>query len=848
MLVMVIFAGHAYSAQVVLTWPKLSDPITGYKIYYGPTSGNYTQSIDVGNVTTYTIDNLASGSTYYIAATDHDAANNESGFSNELIAMIPAVQQYTLAVSKAGTGAGTVTGAGINCGAVCSGSYAAGTDVILTATAATGSVFSGWSGGGGTGTYETIVNAATAVTATFTKVYYITATSDINGAIIPSGNPPVSQATDGSTIIKIVTVSPGANQSFTITPNAGYHLADLKADGTSLGAAGTYTFSNVAADHTLNATFAINNINYSITASAGTGGSISPSGATTVNAGANQTFTITPSSGYQIAGVSVDGVSVGAVSTYTFSNVTAGHTIAATFAVKTNYTISASSGAGGSISPSGATTVNAGANQTFTITPSSGYQIAGVSVDGVSVGAVSTYTFSNVTAGHTISASFAASLTSYTISAVSSRGGSISPRGSTTAKSGGSQTYTFSPNSGYHIADVKVDGASVGAVSTYTFTNVTAGHTIAANFTNKTYTISASSGTGGSISPSGATTVYAGASQTFTITPSTGYHIAGVTVDGVSAGAISTYTFSNITAGHSIAATFAVNTNTYTISASSGTGGSISPSGATTVNSGASQTFTITPSTGYQIAGVKVDGVSVGAVSTYTFSNVTSGHTIAATFAAKTYTISASSGTGGSISPAGTSTVNSGASLTYTITPASGYQIAGVTVDGVSTGVISSYTFSNVTANHTIQVSFALSSLSSNIASLSSVTASSEDASTGQLAIKAVDGVISGYPNDYTAEWATNGQLAGAWINLGWTKSYVVDKIVLFDRPNLSDNVLSGTLTFSDGTSIVVGQLANDGTGNTISFAAKTITWVKFTINGAVGSNIGLSEFQVFGH
>jgi len=72
--------------------------------------------------------------------------------------------------------------------------------------------------------------------------------------------------------------------------------------------------------------------------------------------------------------------------------------------------------------------------------------------------------------------------------------------------------------------------------------------------------------------------------------------------------------------------------STYTISATAGTGGKITPSNSVSVNYGASQTFTITPSTGYRIADVKVDGVSVGAVSTYTFSNVTANHTIKATF------------------------------------------------------------------------------------------------------------------------------------------------------------------------------------------------------------------------
>ncbi|NLV51606.1 MAG: hypothetical protein GXY20_13055 [Clostridiales bacterium] len=74
-------------------------------------------------------------------------------------------------------------------------------------------------------------------------------------------------------------------------------------------------------------------------------------------------------------------------------------------------------------------------------------------------------------------------------------------------------------------------------------------------------------------------------------------------------------------------------TQTYTISASAGTGGSISPPGSQSVAKGGSKVFAITPDSGYRLADVKVDGASVGAVSSYTFSNITSAHTISAEFA-----------------------------------------------------------------------------------------------------------------------------------------------------------------------------------------------------------------------
>src|SRR6185503_4075669 len=126
-------------------------------------------------------------------------------------------------------------------------------------------------------------------------------------------------------------------------------------------------------------------VTFTITASAGANGVISPSGAVVVNQGANQAFTITPNACYHVADVLVDGVSQGAITNFTFNNVQANHTISASFAINT-FTITATAGANGSISPSGAVVVNCGANQTFTITPDACYAIADVIVDGSSVG------------------------------------------------------------------------------------------------------------------------------------------------------------------------------------------------------------------------------------------------------------------------------------------------------------------------------------------------------------------------------------------------------------------------------------------------------------------------------
>ncbi|MEK7952958.1 InlB B-repeat-containing protein [Luteolibacter soli] len=218
--------------------------------------------------------------------------------------------------------------------------------------------------------------------------------------------------------------------------------------------------------------------------------------------------------------------------------------------------------------------------------------------------------------------------------------------------------------------------------------------------------ITASAGANGSITPTGAVEVPGGDDKSFTITANSGYHVADVLVDGASVGAVTNYTFSAVEVNHTISASFAVNTSTHTITASAGAHGSISPSGSVTVNHGVNSPFTITPEAGYHVADVLVDGASVGAVTNYTFTNVVANHTVNVSFALNSYSITASAGAHGSISPAGTSSVSHGSSLQYTFTPDPGYQVAEVFVDNVPVSSLDAYSFDEVTANHTISATF----------------------------------------------------------------------------------------------------------------------------------------------
>ena len=302
---------------------------------------------------------------------------------------------------------------------------------------------------------------------------------------------------------------------------------------------------------------------YTITASvSGGNGTVDPL-TQPINAGANATITITPDTDYHVASITDNGIEVVIADPYVISNVSADHTVVVVFSNATTFTITASAGVNGSVTPSGVVTVNSGASQSFTIAANAGYHVADVLVDAVSVGAVESYDFTDVTANHTISATFAADTTpTYTITASAGVNGSVTPSGVVTVNSGASQSFTIAADAGYHVADVLVDGVTVGAVGSYDFTDVTANHTISATFADdatEPYTITASAGANGSVMPLGIVAVNPGASQSFTIAANAGYHVADVLVDAVSVGAVESYDFTDVMANHTIMASFAIN-------------------------------------------------------------------------------------------------------------------------------------------------------------------------------------------------------------------------------------------------------------------------------------------------
>ena len=135
-----------------------------------------------------------------------------------------------------------------------------------------------------------------------------------------------------------------------------------------------------------------------------------------------------------------------------------------------------------------------------------------------------------------------------------------------------------------------------------------------------------------------------------------------------------------------------------------------------------------------------------------------------------------------------------------------------------------------------------------NIAPKARATASSSLNADGD-ASKVNDGYIR---LDNAGEWVSAAQmpywqqLPYPWIRLDWDEEVTLSRIVLYDRPTGDAHTAGGDLFFSDGTRIGVVGIPDNGEPKVVEFAPKRVRWVKFEVNDAVGSHVGLSEIEAF--
>jgi len=293
----------------------------------------------------------------------------------------------------------------------------------------------------------------------------------------------------------------------------------------------------------------------------------------------------------------------------------------------------------------------------ITITPDAGYIVDKVIVAGTDKtggvvydanGVNATYTIFNAKpSSYRVDITFkAAPVNKYTLTVAAVTGGTISPADpQITVYEGQTRKFAITPNAGYTVDDITLNGASVkenvvfdatSGVGTYTLSGLTADITNALNATFKAipkeFKITATAGEHGKIEPT-EITVKEGDKPEFTITPDPGYTIDKLTWNGVDATTSvegNKYPLPPASEDCEIHVTFkALPPVQHKITSSAEENGTISPSGDVMVEHGKSQTFTITPTGNYQVFDVLVDGVSA---LSYTFENVTADHTIKATF------------------------------------------------------------------------------------------------------------------------------------------------------------------------------------------------------------------------
>ena len=447
--------------------------------------------------------------------------------------------------------------------------------------------------------------------------------------------------------------------------------------------------------------------------------------------------------------------------------------------VISSYTLTIQSSSGGYVSYNGTNisattktfTIDEGSSATITITPNTGYKLDTLTVNDTDVtSSVSNnkYTISSISANTTVVATF--TQITYTLSIKASGSGSVTYNGTSTKNTtrtftvshGSSTTLTITPDSGYRLASLTMNGTDVtsGVTSSkYTISSVTSNTSVVATFEQipvTTYSLSIQAGSGGSVSYDGTTitnatksfTVSEGSSVTLSITPNTGYYLSKLTVGGtdVTSGVKdNSYTISNISANTNVVATFSVITYTLSIQATGNgtvTYGSNTISNTTryySVNYGSSATLTFTPNDGYYLSQLKVGGTDVTSQvsnNSYTLNSITQDTSVVATFAEipiTTCTLSIQSVGNGSVSYEGTSisgttknfTVQAGSSATLTFTPNDGCYLSKLTVGGMDvTSKVSnnSYIISNISANTNVVATFSIITYTLAIQSIGSGT------------------------------------------------------------------------------------------------------------------------------
>ena len=356
-----------------------------------------------------------------------------------------------------------------------------------------------------------------------------------------------------------VDVTEGESATFTITPNSGYEIADVKVDGQSVGKKTSYTFENVTAAHTIEATFAFTNYTaanpFEFPATKGTTKTLEAEHATElINSNDSDSDPSWPlglgTGDWASNGKFLNGMAYKDYAKYAYvATVPGTYTVTGTYRAgaanklafsEENRKITATQVDCPSTSENSSLTV-----KTFTLT----LEVTEAGAGTLILTAPDTNKAPQLDKFDIVLTKTAdeADLTELQTAITNAE-----------AILNAADKDKYSAAALVELQELVNAGKQLTTASSQTDVDAKKAEITAKIADIQTqFTITATAGNGGKIAPTGATKVYKGTSKAFTITPNAGYHVDSLTVDGTAVNVVTEYTFSDVTANHTIAVTFA---------------------------------------------------------------------------------------------------------------------------------------------------------------------------------------------------------------------------------------------------------------------------------------------------
>ena len=593
-----------------------------------------------------------------------------------------AKKNFAVSLTKEGEGTITATGASnLN-------SVAYGTELTINATPARGYELVSITAGGTdiTATKKVVVTGNLTVKAIFAKKNFAVTFDKVGeGTVTATGADDLNA------------VAYGTELTIVATPAAGYELQSLVADGVDI----TATKKVVIKDNlTVKATFAKKSFAVSLTKEGE--GTISATGATSLDAvayGTELTINATPAEGYELVSITAGGTDITASKKVV---VTGNLTVKATFAKK-NFAVSLTKEGEGTITATGATSLDAvayGTELTINATPAAGYELVSITANGADITATKKIVVKD---NLTVKATFAKKSFAVTFDEVGE--GTITATGASNLNSvayGTELTIVATPAEGYELTALTANGTDILATKKIV---VTDSLTVTATFTKKSFAVSLTKEGEGMITATGASnlnSVAYGTELTINATPADGYELTALTANGTDILATKKIV---VTDNMTVKATFAK--KSFAVSLTREGEGTITATGASNLNSvayGTELTINATPAKGYELVSITANGTDITATKKVV---VTDNLTVKATFAKKSFAVSLTKEGEGTITATGVSNLNSvayGTELTIVATPAKGYELVSITAGGTD---ITASKKVVVTGNLTVKATFA---------------------------------------------------------------------------------------------------------------------------------------------